>query len=161
MIVHAEPLTPEAFQPFGEVIQTAGHTPVLINEGNTEKFADLARLFAGEGGRMAVHVYRSQAVLHPVTVRMLERHPLGSQAFIPLHPRPFPVLVAPARAIPDVSAIRLFLTDGSQGFNLRPGTWHHYQVSLGKVSDYLVIDRLGPGANCEEYQLQEAITLAL
>lgn len=160
MIIHAEPLTPEAFQPFGHVIQTAGQAPVLINEGNTEKFADLAKLVAGEGGRMGVHVYRSQPVSHPVTVRMMERHPLGSQAFIPLHQRPFPVLVAPGSAKPDMTAARLFLSDGFQGINIGPGIWHHYQMSLGQVSDYLVIDRLGPGTNFEEYHLPGAITLS-
>lgn len=165
MLIHPQPLTAEEFRPFGEVIETAGHVPVLINRGHTEKFADLANLLAGADGHMTIHVYRSKPAVRPLVVRGLERHPLGSQAFIPLHDRPFPVLVAPnvagGAAQPDIAAIRLFLTNGSQGFNLKPGTWHHFQLSLDAVSDYLVIDRKGKGVNLEEFELPEALTLAL
>jgi len=161
MLIYPEILTRKAFQPFGEVLETDGIKPALINEGHTEKFAGLANLLAEEEGRLAVHIYRSQPVQLPVSIRSMERHPLGSQAFYPLHGRPFPVLVAEAGAQPGLSAIRFFMTNGRQGFNLRAGTWHHYQLSLGCVSDYLVIDRVGAGINLEEIQLPEPLELAL
>jgi ureidoglycolate lyase len=95
----------------------------------------------------------------PFKIRLLERHPLGSQAFYPLHKRPFPVVVALAGDNPGLTDLRVFLSNGRQGVNIHPGVWHHYQLSLEQDSDYIVIDRAGPGDNCDEYQLKEAVLL--
>jgi len=147
-------LTAEAFAEFGDVISTELTRSELINEGNTEKFGDLATIDTdAEGGSTAVHIYRSQPKSLPLTIKVMERHPLSSQAFIPLHSRPFLVIVAPAGEILESGSVRAFLSTGKQGVNLKRGTWHHYQVSLQEVSDYLVIDRKGPGANFEERRL--------
>jgi len=155
-----EPLTAEAFAPFGEVIQRQGVTPESINYGRTQKFADLARIeTAEEGGETSVHLYRSQAVTLPFLIERLERHSLGSQAFMPLHQQPFPVIVAPPGGDPEVQAIRGFITNGEQGINLHKGVWHHYQVSLAGICDYLVIDRKGPHNNCEEWVLDQALMI--
>ena len=89
----------------------------------------------------------------------MECHPLASQAFIPLHPRPFPVVVAVPGAPPGATGIRLFLTNGKQGVNLFPGTWHHYQLSLDEVSEYVVIDRKENGGNLETCTLPEPVLL--
>lgn len=161
MIIHAEPLTAEAFAAFGEVISTAGLSGETINYGNTEKFADLASIdTSAERGRTAVHLYRSRPAALPLKIEVMERHPLASQAFIPLHDRPFPVIVAAADVEQlDASSVRVFLSNGQQGVNLRRGTWHHYQVSLGQVSDYLVIDRIGPGNNFEERRLNPTLII--
>lgn len=150
-----ERLTPEAFAPFGEVIglsaAMSGRRGETINYGHTERFADLARIdVAAEGGRAALHLYRSRPVSLPFAVEVMERHPLGSQAFVPLHSRPFAVIVAPAGDALRRQSIRAFLTDGRQGVNLARGVWHHYQLTLVEPSDYLVIERAGPGENCEE-----------
>ena len=91
----------------------------------------------------------------------MERHPLGSQAFIPLHNRPFPVVVAVAGPQPGIRDIRAFLSNGRQGINLRAGSWHHYQLSLEQSSDYLVIDRAGEDVNFEEINLEEPLTLQI
>ena len=157
----AEPLTAKAFAAFGEVIDLAGAVGEQINYGNTEKFADLLQIdTAAEGGRTAVHLYRSQPLALPLKIEVMERHPIGSQAFIPLHIRPFPVIVAaPDAERLDASTVRIFLSNGRQGVNLRRGTWHHYQVSLSQVSDYLVIDRVGPGANFDERRLDPPLLI--
>ena len=153
-----EPLTAEAFAPFGEVIQRQGVTPELINYGQTQKFANLARIDTGDGGgKTTVHLYRSQAVTLPFLIERMERHPLGSQAFMPLHQQPFPVIVAPPGDDPEIQAIRGFISNGEQGINLHKGVWHHYQVSLSRICDYLVIDRKGPHNNCEEWVLKRPL----
>ncbi len=160
MVIRPEPLTREAFMPFGDVIEISGRHAELINEGNTRKFADLARLEAGEDGHLALAIYRSRAVETPIKLDILERHPHGSQAFIPLHNRPFPVVVALPGSAPGPSDLRAFLSNGLQGVNLHPGVWHHYQISLEQDSDYLVIERAGNG-NFEEIRLVEPVVLQI
>ena len=157
-----EPLTAEAFAPFGEVIQRQGVTPQSINYGRTQKFADLAWIDTTErDGETTVHLYRSQAVMLPFLVERMERHPLGSQAFMPLHQQPFPVIVAPPGDDPAVQAIRGFISNGEQGINLHKGVWHHYQISLAGICDYLVIDRKGPQNNCEEWVLDRPLMITV
>ena len=94
----ARPLTKEAFAPFGNVIETDGAAHFAINGGTTTRFHDLAHVdVATEGGRPLISIFRGQAFAFPVEIRMMERHPLGSQAFVPLQPVPFLIVVAPDR----------------------------------------------------------------
>jgi len=159
MIIRSQPLTSESFNPYGQVLETGGLAPELINRGNTQKFADLARVTQGEGGSTAISIYRSRAIALPFRIHMMECHPLGSQAFFPLHDRPFPVVVALPDSVPSTDTIRVFLTNGRQGVNIYPGVWHHYQLTLEQDSDYIVIDRKGSGENFEEYQLEQEVFL--
>lgn len=159
MIIRPEPLTREAFLPFGDVLETDGINPELINFGNTQKFGDLAKIAIGDGGQGQLSIYRSRAIGLPFKIQLMERHPLGSQAFYPLHDRPFPVVVALADVVPGGKDIRVFLTNGRQGVNLHPGVWHHYQLTLGQESDYLVFDRGGGGENYQEHRLTEEVLL--
>lgn len=159
MIIRPEPLTKEAFLPFGDVLETEGVNPESINSGSTLKYAGLAELTLAAGGVGQISIYRSKPVELPFRIRMMECHPLGSQAFYPLHDRSFPVVVAPAGCVPGADTIRVFLTNGRQGLNLHVGCWHHYQLTLGQVSDYIVVDRGGGGDNCREYPLQETILI--
>jgi len=148
------PLTDEAFAPFGSVIQRQGHFPEEINYGTTRKYARLAEIDAGDpGGPVLVHIYRSRPVSLPFRIEIMENHPLGSQAFIPLHKRPFPIVVAPPAEQLDIESIRGFLSNGEQGVNLRKGVWHHYQLSLDETSDYIVIDHRGVENNTVERHL--------
>ena len=157
-----EPLTAEAFTPFGDVIQRQGVIPEVINYGRTQKYPDLALADTGEGGgETTMHLYRSQAATLPFHIERMERHPLGSQAFMPLHQQPFPVIVAPAGDEPDIRTIRGFITNGEQGINYHRGVWHHYQISLNEICDYLVIDRAGPEHNCEEWVLDRQLVVCL
>lgn len=157
-----EPLTREAFAPFGEVIAAdaaARHYP--INQGTTERYHDLATVDVGaEGGRTLVNIFRGQPRALPFEVRMMERHPLGSQAFIPLGRFPYLVVVAPPGEL-DPEALRAFLATGGQGVNYARGTWHHPLLALGEVCDFLVVDRGGGGHNLDEQDLPAPRLLAL
>ncbi len=154
VVLSARPLTAAAFAPFGEVLSAAARPPEEINYGHTQKFADLARIDTSAGdGRTALHLYHSRPVSLPLNIEVVERHPLGSQAFYPLHSRPFLVVVAAAGDPPTAHDLHAFLTNGEQGINLYAGVWHHYQVTLDQPGRYLVIDRAGPGGNFDEHHL--------
>ena len=154
------PLTAEAFAPFGRVIQKQGRRPEVINRGRTLKYAGLADIQADDqGGKPVVHLYCSQPVDFPFRVEIMECHPLGSQTFMPLHNRPFLVIVAPPGGEPVTGSIRCFITDGRQGVHLAKGVWHHSQLSLGEPADYLVIERDGAGDNTVERRLRQALTV--
>ena len=159
MIIRPEPLTKDAFLPFGNVLETDGVNPEMINFGNTQKFGDLAEITLEDGGQAQLSIYRSHAIELPFRILLMERHPLGSQAFYPLHERPFPLVVALPGTFPGAEGIRVFLTNGRQGVNLHPGVWHHYQITLGQDSDYIVFDRGGTGENCQEHRLTEEVLL--
>ena len=161
IIIRPQALTKEAFLPFGAVLETDGISPQLINSGNTKKYGDLAQIATVDGARVQLSIYRSSAIKLPFKIRLMECHPLGSQAFYPLHDRPFPVVVAAPGVFPDAENLRVFLTNGRQGVNLHPGVWHHYQLTLGQDSDYLVLDRGGNGENYQEHRLDEAVLLDL
>lgn len=156
------PLTPEAFSPFGEVIAPEAAREVeRINEGHSLRRFDLARIDCNrEGGRPAVSLMRTTPKPYPLTLTIMERHPLGSQAFIPLSRQPFLVVVAPAGPF-DPERLEAFLAREGAGVNYTAGVWHHYSLALGKPSDFLVIDRAGPGANCEEATLDPAVVIDL
>lgn len=149
-----QPLTREAFAPFGEVIEAseAAHH-FTINAGNTERYHDLANIEPGPDGRVIVSIFRGQPRTLPFTVTMMERHPLASQAFIPTSGKPYLVVVAPAGAAPTVHDLRVFLARGDQGVNYATGVWHHPLLALEAVCDFIVVDRSGPGHNCDEFQL--------
>jgi len=159
IIIRSEPLTRAAFLPFGDVLETEGTSPELINFGNTQKYGDLARITTAGSERVQLSLYRSGEIKLPFRIRLMECHPLGSQAFYPLHNRPFPVVVAAPGTPPEPGDLRVFLTNGRQGVNFHPGVWHHYQLTLGQDSDYLVIDRGGNGENYQEHQLDEVVLL--
>lgn len=153
-------LTAEAFAPFGEVIQCAGAAHFSINGGNTERFHDLARIEPGPDGRAIVSIFRGQPRVFPFSVDMVERHPLGSQAFIPLQGRPYLVVVAePSGESGAPGTLHAFLAQGNQGVNYGPGVWHHPLLAMGEVSDFLVIDRQGLGPNCDEVYLDQPVLL--
>lgn len=148
------PLTREAFAPFGELIEASDAARHFsINAGSTERYHDLARIEPGPGGRVIVSIFRGQPRTLPFTVHMMERHPLASQAFVPLSANPYLIVVAPAGKPPGADELTAFLARGNQGVNYAPGVWHHPLLALGAVSDFLVIDRGGPGHNCDEIRL--------
>ncbi|MCC4118700.1 ureidoglycolate lyase [Aromatoleum toluclasticum] len=158
----AEALTPEAFAPFGDVIAARDDVRrFAINGGNTMRFHDLAHIDPGPDGRSIVSVFRGQPRRLPFTLRMMERHPLASQAFMPLSGAPYLVVVAPAGEAPGVEGLRVFLARGDQGVNYARGVWHHPLLALNAVADFLVIDRDGPGHNCDEVILPEPVVIDL
>ena len=149
-----QPLTADAFAPFGDVIEARG-APRKINQGHALRFHDLAALDCEEqDGRTVVSLFRSTPPTFPFAIRTMEHHPLASQAFMPLSERPYLVIVAPAGRF-DVSKVMGFLAGAHQGVNLRRGVWHHFNLALGAESEFLVIDRDGPGRNLEEVFLPD------
>ncbi len=155
-----QPLSREAFAPFGDVIETAGAEHFAINNGSTERYHDLARVqLLGEDAQALISIFRGQPFTTPLTVRMLERHPLGSQAFVPLSNRPYLVVVAEPAPEPVLSTMRAFFAGGHQGVNYHAGVWHHPLLALEEVSDFLVVDRAGNGDNCDEHILPETVTI--
>ncbi|MBB2930803.1 ureidoglycolate lyase [Paraburkholderia silvatlantica] len=159
-ILQMEPLTREAFAPFGDVIELDGARHFPINGGTTERFHDLAAIDVNEaGGRPIVSVFRAQPRAWPVEIAMMERHPLGSQAFVPLGDAGYAVVVAPAGAF-DPAGLRAFWAGRGQGINYAKGVWHHPLLAFGRVSDFVVIDRGGTQPNCDEIALGEPRRLA-
>jgi ureidoglycolate lyase len=145
-----EPLTAEAFAPFGSVIEAGDSAVKLdINQGHALRYDRLAEIDV-EGGIGAISLFRARPLAEPV-LRTFERHPLGSQTFVPLSGRPYLVAVAPAGRF-DPAKIRLFRAEGHQGVHYLKGVWHHFLLVLDE-SDFLVVDRAGPGDNCEEVEL--------
>jgi ureidoglycolate lyase len=156
----AEPLTAKAFAPYGDVIGTREDSPFhTINRGFARRFDGLATInTAAERGTTAVAIVRARPHALPFNVAMLERHLLGSQAFVPLSGQAYLVVVAPAGPMPDVSSLRCFLGGNGQGVNYARGTWHHPLLAIGAESDFLVIDRAGSSGevDCEEHWLADA-----
>jgi ureidoglycolate lyase len=146
-----QPLTKAAFAPFGEVIEADPATMRYINNGTTERFHALAAAdVTGEGATVIINLFRGQPRSFPYEVGMMERHPLGSQSFSPISGGPFLVVVSQDEA-GRPGRPQVFLARGDQGVNYRRNVWHHPLMSLGAVSDFLVVDRDGPGNNLEEF----------
>jgi ureidoglycolate lyase len=155
MRLMAAPLTAAAFAPFGDVIETEGRTHYPINAGTGQRYNDLAKVeVTAASGRPLISILSAEPVVLPLRLRLMERHPLSSQAFIPLSSTPFLVVVAPPGAL-DIECIRAFRSNGRQGVNYRTGTWHHPLLALEQTSQFLIVDRGGEGGNCDEISLEE------
>ncbi|UYG00598.1 MULTISPECIES: ureidoglycolate lyase [unclassified Halomonas] len=156
----AAPLTAETFAPFGEVIDARTSPSFAINAGRTQRHHDLARVETlGENAHTLINIFVSQPVTLPLELTFLERHPQGSQAFMPLHGERFIVVVAPKGDTIDPREVRAFVTDGRQGVNYAAGTWHAINSVLECEGEFLVVDRGGEGANCDEYPLEIVVAL--
>ena len=157
-VLTSEPLSAEAFKPYGDVIEAGPAAQSFgVNRGDAMRFHDLAKVdVLAAGGRPIISLFRAQPHALPLRLSMMERHPLGSQAFVPLGPHPFPVVVSPAGPPPELTQLRCFIAAPGQGINYARGTWHHLLLALGAASDFLVVDRGGPAlpANCDEHALE-------
>jgi len=143
MTISAQVLTAADFAPFGEVIAADPARAVEINTGYTTRFHALAKVESDAD--VILSIFRGR--VRPLTVAMLERHPLGSQAFMPLGGRNWLVVVASA---PRAEVCRAFLCRGDQGVNYHAGVWHHPLLVLDHAQDFLVVDRAGEGTNLDE-----------
>lgn len=155
----ARPLAGEAFAPWGEVLEARGEPDRLINAGLCGRFHDRARLdFGAEtgAGRAGLSVFRAEPRALPYRLEMVERHPLGSQAFLPATEHPFLVVVAEGDS-PEPGPVHAFLTAPHQGINLRRGAWHGVLTPLHAPGLFFVVDRIGEGANLEEHWLAEPV----
>lgn len=155
-------LTAEAFAPFGDVIETGANTPLPVNDDLAQRYNDLAFIDANDdGGRPNVSIFVSKPRPLPVIIDRVERHPLGSQLFVPLGD--FPYLVAVTDGTPPFEAADLsvfFINDG-RGVNYRKGLWHLPLCPLYEAGRFLVVDRGGPGENFEEFRFPADIQITV
>ena len=153
-----EPLTSERFAPYGDVLEAAKDRKVVMNAARFERFEDLCDVDIDDEGRVAVSIARCRvATSLPHRIDTVERHPLGSQAFIPLTPCKFVVVVAPPEESVEVADLRAFVTNGRQGVNYHRGTWHMPLIAFEAGQEFLIIDRSGESPNCDEHSLDEAV----
>ncbi|MCF1707866.1 ureidoglycolate lyase [Tabrizicola sp. J26] len=151
--IAAEPLTAAAFADFGDVLSADGSPDRMINEGLCARHHDRARLDFGRG-RAGLSIFDAVPRAMPYEFDLVERHPEGSQAFIPMTSAPFLVIVAPDEG-GQPGRPRAFLTDGAQAINLHRGTWHGVLTPLSAPGLFAVVDRIGEGANLEEHRYAE------
>jgi ureidoglycolate lyase len=152
------PLTAEAFAPYGDVIEATGAS-FPINGGMCDRFHDLARLeFTGDG-RAGVSLGYSRPYPLPLSFGLVERHPLGSQAFVPMSEDPFLVVVAPDESGRPGTPLA-FLTRPGQGVNYLRNVWHGVLTPLGRPARFLIVDRIGSGDNLEEFRYPEPWTVS-
>ncbi|MBB5515121.1 ureidoglycolate lyase [Rubricella aquisinus] len=147
--IRIAPLTADAFAPFGDVLDVSGAPDKIINQGLCGRYHDRAVLDFGTG-RAGISLFDAEPRRLPLTLEMVERHPDGSQAFLPMSHEPFLVVVAP-----DVNGQpgppRAFLTTAGQGVNYHRGTWHGVLTPLHAPGLFAVVDRIGAGDNLEEF----------
>ena len=154
------PLTKAAFAPFGEVIESGDAKPKLINDGFAKRFDELARIdVAAEGGTVNISLFSGSLRPSPILIKLMERHPLGSQLFMPMNEKPWLVLVCADPHVP--ASYRAFSASGEQGVNYARNIWHHPLLVQTDASPFIVVDRAGPGNNLEEVRLAEADWLSL
>jgi len=153
-----EPLTAEAFAPFGEVLAAEGAPDRLINQGLCGRYHDRARLEFVDG-RAGISLFQAEPRTLPLSLGLVERHPLGSQAFIPMTQNPFLVIVAPDENGTPGRPLA-FHTAPGQGVNYRRGTWHGVLTPLSEPGLFAVIDRIGDGANLEEHWFETPYRVA-
>ena len=142
------PISAEEFAPFGELLVTRAQASKMINAGRCERHHALATVERG-GGEAIISIFRSEPVSLPYDCALLERHPLGSQAFMPLGPDPWLSVVAPDEGGRPGAPIA-FLVPAGMGVNLRAGVWHGVLTPLDRAADFMVVDREGGGVNLEE-----------
>jgi len=154
------PLTGASFAPFGEVIEAALDISSAMNDARFERFDELCTIDIAPGGSVAVSIAncRTPSAL-PLCVDRIERHPLGSQAFVPLQPCKMVVVVAPPGDRVNAADLRAFVTRPRQGFNYHRGTWHMPLIAFASGDQFLVIDRGGDEPNCEEHVLDVPVML--
>ncbi|QFS83688.1 Ureidoglycolate lyase [Roseivivax sp. THAF40] len=147
--IRIQPLERAAFAPFGDVLDTDGAPDKIINQGLCGRYHDRARLDFAEG-RAGISLFQAEPRALPLTLDMMERHPDGSQAFLPMSWDPFLVIVAPdAGGVPGTPLA--FRTAPGQGVNYHRGTWHGVLTPLHAPGLFAVVDRIGGGANLEEH----------
>ncbi len=151
MTIFTEPLTRDAFAPFGDVLAADSVTPKSINQGKCERHHDLAALDVTDG-RAGVSIFNAEPRTLPYTLDLLERHPDGAQTFIPMSQNPFLVIVA-SDDDGTPTNIRAFVSSGAQAINFHKNTWHGVLTPLHAPGLFAVVDRIGHGPNLEEHWL--------
>ena len=163
----ALPLTAERFAAFGDVLEAAAPKKQSMNSARFDRFNDLAKLDFGPeaGGHPSISIARGKTpTAMPYRLDMLERHPDGSQAFMPLSNFPFVVVVAPAEEEVNAEEIEAFITNGKQGINYHKGVWHMPMIAMQEGQEFLIVDRAVSaegGGNCDEQYLGDPILIEI
>jgi ureidoglycolate lyase len=155
--ITAEALTAQAFAPFGDVLDCSGPPDRMINAGLCGRYHDRAQLDFADG-RAGISLFDAVPRALPYAFDLVERHPLGSQAFLPLTGARFLVIVAPDQG-GTPGQPRAFLTTPHQGINLHRGCWHGVLTPLTAPGLFAVVDRIGTGANLQEYRYAQPFTV--
>ncbi|MEV8465263.1 ureidoglycolate lyase [Fluviibacterium sp. DFM31] len=154
--ITAEPLTRGGFARYGDVLKASGAPDRWINRGLCGRYHDLALLDFGAEGRAGISLFKAVPRNMPYALDLVERHPEGSQAFLPMSPDPF--LVTVAEDGPNgPEGVRAFLTEPGQGVNFHRGVWHGVLTPLSGPGLFAVVDRIGPGRNLEEVSLNPRV----
>jgi ureidoglycolate lyase len=154
-----ELLTAEAFAPYGDVVESSEQQVAAMNAESFERFDDMCSVEANDG-HVAISIARCRTITAlPHTIDMIERHPHGSQSFVPLTPCRMMVVVAPAGEPAAAKELRAFVSNGRQGINYHRGTWHMPLIAFDAGQEFLIIDRVGDSPNCDLHYLDEAITV--
>ena len=147
VLITPKAISKENFLKFGDVISTKNIEPININNGYAKRFDDIANLNTSkDNGETTISIFAALKRDFPMKIDMMEKHPLGSQAFIPMKETTFLVLVAPEGGKPDIKKIESFIVPPGIGVNYNPGTWHFPLISTEDMN-FLVVDRKGSGNN--------------
>ncbi|MBV2359015.1 ureidoglycolate lyase [Thalassococcus sp. CAU 1522] len=157
MEIAARPLTAADFAPFGDVLEDEGPPDRIINQGLCGRYHDRAKLDFGPAGRAGISLFKAEPRSLPYRLDMVERHPDGSQAFFPLHQKPWLVIVAEPGDIP--GRIHAFLAGTGQAVNFHRGTWHGVLTPLHAPGLFAVVDRIGDTPNLQEHWLEPPVTI--
>ena len=152
-----QPLDARIFAPFGDVIESAGDPDKFINQGLCGRFHDRAKLEFSDG-RAGLSLFKAKPRTLPLNLDMMERHPDGSQAFIPMSADPFLVIVA-ADENGAPGHPQAFETASGQAINFHRGTWHGVLTPLHAPGLFAVVDRIGSGANLQEHWFETPYTV--
>ena len=159
-IIKPIPITKENFAKYGDMISTKDIKPLEINNGYAKRYDGIANLnTSSDNGETTISIFSALKRNFPMKIDMMEKHPLGSQAFIPMKETTFLVFVAPKEEKPDLNKIEAFIIPPGIGVNYKPGTWHFPLISTEDMN-FLVVDRKGSGDNLVIENLEkENITL--
>jgi ureidoglycolate lyase len=158
MKIIIEPMSADAFAPFGDLLEAKGTPDKIINQGLCGRFHDRARMDFSDG-RAGISIFHAEKRDLPLKLDLVERHPDGSQAFVPMSHQPFLVVVAEDQNGTPQN-IRAFLTEAGQAINIHRGVWHGVLTPLYDPGLFAVIDRIGEGPNLEEYWLPDEVIIA-
>lgn len=146
-IIIPKTITKENFSKFGDMITTKNIKPLDINNGYAKRYDDIAKINTSkDNGETTISIFSALKRTFPMKIDMMEKHPLGSQAFIPMKETTFIAFVAPNGDKPDLNKIEAFIIPPGIGINYNPGTWHFPLISTEDMN-FLVVDRKGSGDN--------------
>ncbi len=143
------------FAKYGDLISRNDINPIDINAGYAKRFDDLVNLNTlKDNGKTVVSIFSALKRDFPMKIDMMEKHPLGSQAFIPMKETTFLCFVAPPGEFPEISKIQSFIIPPHTGINYKPGIWHFPLIST-EDTNFLVIDRKGKGENLVVHKFEK------